>query len=270
MGPEKLFCSILEGQFNTTVDSIESLILLPIKGLRDVKSNILRAENIVYTTTKTELTRIENLLIQVLLLDQINQLEVVDNFCAVAYSCQILVETLVNNSSIYLNFLDSTTISQLSADYSLFEKYVCVIGLRRIVSNFTDNILSELRARLVILGDDFIAALRLDELRDRYNSVLVNSGIFSLLNNLIKYLQCNFSVCLWADTASNKLVDYENKLAITQTNVSASGWGENIDSLLDSYYEKETEIEDKIEQLIEIIDSRIIQRNIGRDEIMLG
>ena len=60
MNPEKLFCSILENQFNSTVDSIEQLIFLPLKGIRDVKSNISRAENIVYSITKTELTRIEN------------------------------------------------------------------------------------------------------------------------------------------------------------------------------------------------------------------
>lgn len=268
--PTNLFCKILESQYNTTIDSIEEILYLPLKGIRDVKSNILRVENVVYSITKTELTRIEGLLIQILLLDQINQLETVDNFCAIAFQCQILVETLVQNSSVYLSFLDATTISQLSANYSLFEKHVCVLGLRRIVTNFTNDILSDLRDRLIELLEDFQDALRLDELRDRYNEVLTDSGIFTLLNNLKKYRYCAWAICNWSETANNKLDNYSDKLAISENNLSASGWGENIDSLLDGYDELEEEIEDKITELTTLIDSRNLERGIPRDETMIN
>ncbi len=264
---ETLFCKILENQYNTKIDLIDAAILLPIRAIRDVKSNITRVEKLVYTAISTELVRIENLLIEILFLDQINQLAATNNFCRVAFSCQKLVEVIVDSSLGYLSFLDATTRSQVSSDYALFEKHVCVLGLRNIVTNFTNDVLSQLRDRLVELFDELENQLRLDELKERYLEILENSGIFGLLNELKKFRNCYFGICDWAATSTNKLEEYAEKLTISETDTSA-GWTENVDSLLDDYESIQTEIEDKINELIDLIDNRNPIRGIPKDETM--
>lgn len=266
--PAEIFCKILQNQYNTKIDLIEAALYLPLRGIREVKSNILRVEKLVYVVTKTELTRIENLLIEVLFLDQINQLASVSNFCAVAFQCSKLVEVLVDSSYGYLSFLDATTLSLVSADYSLFEKHVCILGLRQIVSNFTTDILAELRARLVVLQDELDDQLRLDEIRERYLEILDDSGIFDLFNELKKFLLCSFEVCDWASTAQNALDSYSDKLAVVNT--SGSSWTDNIEAtLLDNYNDLQDELDTKISDLISLIDNRNPTRGILKDEAML-
>lgn len=264
---ESVFCKILENQYNSKIDLIEAAIFLPLRGIRDVKSNILRVEKMVYNTIKTEILRIENLLIEVLFLDEINQLASMSNFCSIAFSCQKLVEVLVDSSLGYLNFLDSTTRSLVSSDYTLFEKHVCVLGLRTIVSNFTEDVLDELRSRLVELSNELVNQLRLNELKETYLDVLEDSGILNLLNELKKFRNCGFATCDFATTVNNKLDDYASKLVLSETD---SSWTENVDSLLDNYNYLSTEIENKIDELISLIDSRNVTRGIRKDETMSG
>lgn len=264
--PEKLFCKILEYQYNNKITEIESVLLLPLKGIRDVKSNILRVEKIVYSQVKIELKQIESLLIEILLLDRISQLASVENFCRIAFSCQKLVETLVDSSYGYLSFLSPSVIATVSADYNAFEQYVCVLGLRNIVSLFTTDMLSRLRDQLVDLRDRLEDNLRLDEIEERYLEILEDSGIFAMLNDLRKYLNCGFAICNFAATANNKIADYVEKLSLSDT---GSSWDVDLSSLLESYEELNIEIEDKIDSLIEIIDNEGFDRNIPRSNVML-
>lgn len=265
--PERLFCKILEYQYNNKITEIDSVLLLPLKGIRDVKSNIMRVEKLVYSTAKTELQAIESLLFEVLFLDKINRLAAVDNFCQIAFSCQKLVETLIDSSNGYLSFLDPGIRSSVSASYENFEKYVCVLGLRNIVDLFTTDMLSKLRIRLDSLRDSLEDNLRLDELRDRYLAILERSGIFAMLNDLRKYLNCGFSICNYAETANNKISDYVEKLALQDT---GSSWDTDFDSLLDKYNKLNNEIGSKIDELIIIIDNRGFDRNIPRDKVMIN
>lgn len=265
--PETLFCKILEYQFNTKITEIESVLLLPLKGIRDIKSNISRVEKLVFSEVKTEIESIEALLIEVLFLDKISSLAAVENFCQIAFSCQKLVETLVDASSGYLSFLDTSTRSLVSASYPDFEKYVCVLGLRNIVGLFTTDILGKLKTKLITLRDSLDDNLRLTEMQDRYLAILESSGIFVMLDDLRKYLRCGFSICNYAATASNKLADYMDKLALRDTGTS---WDIDLGSLLDKYNDVSDEITNKIDQLIEIIDNRGFDRNIPRDQVMIG
>ncbi len=267
--PEQLFCKILEYQYNNKITQIEAILLLPLKGIRDIKSNILRVENVTYTTIEDSVLAIESLLIEVLLLDKINLLASIDNFCQIAFACEKLVETLIDSSTGYLNFLDSTTRSLISADYSLFEKYVCVLGLRNIVSSFTNDMMVKLRDRLVALQDQLNNNLRLEELQDRYYRILENSGIFGMLNDLRKYLNCSFNICNFAATANNKIADYVEKLSLVESTTSA-GWDQNLSSLLTNYDTLNEKLSNKIDDLITIIDNRGFDRGIPRDEIMIS
>lgn len=262
---EKLFCQILQHTFNTKVDLIEAALFLPLRGIRDIKSNVLRVEALVYSTLKTELLRIENLIIEILFLDQINQLASVQNFCQVAFNCEMLVRELIDSNNNYLSFLDTTTRSLVSANYTLFEKHICILGLRTIVSNFTNKALTDLRARLISLSNELNNQLRLDEMKENYLEILEDSGIIPLLNDLKRFLNCNFAICDWANTANNKLDEYAEKLVIV---TSGSSWTEDVDSLLDNYNSLHTEIEDKIDELINLIDNRNPIRGIRKDETM--
>lgn len=268
LAPESLFCKILQYQYENKISQIESILFLPLKGIRDIKSNILRVENLVYSTAETELLSIETLLLEILILDKINLLASVDNFCQIAFSCEKLVETLIDSSNGYLTFLDPNIRSQVSADYNLFEKYVCVLGLRNIVGTFTNDMLAKLRTRLVNLRNYLEDNLRLDDMQEIYYRILERSGIFTMLNDLKKYLRCGFAVCNFAATANNKISDYVEKLSLVETTTSA-GWSHNIDSLLGKYNSLNNKFTNKIDELILIIDNRGFDRNIPRDEIMI-
>ena len=197
--PSELFCRILETQLNSAINAVEDALLLssppPLKTLRDVKSNINRVNNLIFPYIESEILRLEKLIIDTLFLDKVNQLEGIDNFCQVAFSCEILVETLVENSSTYLPFLDATTISLLSTNYPLFERHICVLGLRNIITTFTDSILDEIETTLNTLNTMLFDNLRIAEFLQRYEDALEDSGVLTAIEQLRKFLNCGFGVC---------------------------------------------------------------------------
>lgn len=265
--PEQLFCKILENQFTAAVNAVEAAILLPLRGARDVQNNVIRVDNLALDYVDEQILRLESVIIQVLHLNDINQMEGINNFCEIAYSCQILVETLVNNSSVYLPFLDASTVSQLSANYSLFRDNVCILGLRRIVNGFTDNILDEIEDELTELLNYLPTQLRQVELIDRYEDILEDSGIFALLDTLRKFLNCGFGICDYAATANNKLDDYAEKLLIVH---NGTDWEVDISSLLTDYDSYKARTDDKINELITACQTRNIQRQHNKEDLMIS
>ena len=231
--PQQLFCKVLEQQYNTEIDTIEAVLYLPVRALRDVKSNIKRVENLVYNSVLLIVEKYEKQLLEILFLNKINQLEEnVNNFCQVAFSCQALVTILTDPDNDYLSFLDQATKDQIASNYALFEQYVCVLGLKRIVNSFVDDILSEIRAILVTLSDRLENALRLTEMIEAYQDILDSSGIIDLLNYLRAFLNCAFSSCNYAESANNALNNYMEKLALSD---NGSTFTQYLNSLLDGY-----------------------------------
>lgn len=266
--PESVFCQILQVQYNTAIDNIESVVYLPLRVLRDIKSNIGRVENIVYAAVKAEVERIEAQVIEILFLNSARLLEGSENFCRIAFSCTALVEALTATD--YAEFIPESIRNQLSSSYELFEKHVCLLGLKNLISSFVDSILATLRARLVVLADFLEDQLRLDELIDLYEDalnadILGNFSIIDLLNVLRKFLNCAFYTCNWAATSSNRIADYMQKLALSDNGTT---FNQNIASLLSNYYTLSGEIDDKISEIILMIDNRRA-KGIRKDETMI-
>lgn len=266
--PESIFCQILQVQYNTAIDNIESVVYLPLRVLRDVKSNIGRVERLVYTAVKTEVERIEAQVIEILFLNSVRLIEGSENFCRVAFSCTALVDALVEAD--YGDFIPNDIRNQISSNYELFEKHVCILGLRNLISSFVDSILASLRSRLIALRSMMEDQLRLNELVALYETALTenilgNYSIIELIDILRKFLNCAFYTCDWASTASNKIADYTKKLALSDNGTTFS---QNISSLLTNYYDLNDEINTKIDEIVLMIDNRRT-KGIRKDETMI-
>lgn len=266
--PETVFCKILEIQYNTAIDAIESVINIPFLVLRDVKSNISRVERLIYNTVYLEVQRIEKQVIEILFLNGIRDLEN-NNFCRVAFACSKLVEALVDSSNHYLDFLPASTRSALSGNYDLFERNVCVLGLQQLINQFTSNALADLRTRLLALRDEMEDQLRLSELTAMYQAaldeeILNGSSIIELLDDLRGFSNCAFETCNYAATVSNKVDDYAEKLALADV---GGTFVLSINSLLDGYNEKNDALNTKIDEIIALLDTGR-PPTVSRDQIM--
>lgn len=267
--PEKVFCKILELQYNTAIDSIDSVISLPLVVLRDVKSNIMRVERVIYNIVYLEVIRIERQIMEILFLRGIRDLRD-NNFCRIAFACSKLIDALLDASNHYLDFIPSNIRNQLSGNYELFERHVCVLGLPSLIDGFIDSGLSELRDRLSELRSEMVTQLRLAELTELYQDaldaeILNGMSIIELLDELRGFSNCAFETCNYAATVSNKVADYIEKLALSD---DGSTFNQNVNSLLGTYAEKNAELEDKIDDLIDLIDNGE-PPNVPRDKIMI-
>jgi hypothetical protein len=71
--PSKMFCTMLEQQFNIIVETIESLLTLPSFALSRLKSNFKRIFDVLYAAISASVDIIEEQLISVLQLDDVDQ-----------------------------------------------------------------------------------------------------------------------------------------------------------------------------------------------------
>jgi hypothetical protein len=122
----------------------------------------------------------------------------------------------------------------------------------------------------VELREEMVNQLRLAELTELYQDaldaeILGGLSIIELLNELRGFSNCAFETCNYAATVSNKVADYTEKLALSDT---GSTFTQNINSLLGTYAEKNAYLETKIDGLITLIDTGT-PPNVARDEIML-
>lgn len=269
--PSKLFCQILNVEYKRKIDIIESLLYLPLRAVSDVKNNLSRVEKLVYYIVKAEVLKLEKIIIEILLLDKVSELEGIDNFCKIAWNCSALIQLLTSDDNGYTDFLPDSVRNQIATNYDLFEKNICRLGLMRLVTDFTDSSLQTIRDTLVELKERLDDELRLDEIRATYIEILNtdiygDKNIIELLDDLRVFLNCAFGICNFAESSNNALNNYMEKLVLSDTGTTFT---ENIDSLLTDYNLLNDEIEDKIDELISLIDNRNLSRGINRDEIMV-
>lgn len=269
--PASIFCKMLEIEYKAKIDAIESVLYLPLRAINDVKSNISRVEHITYLIVKAEVLKFEKIIIDILFLDKINSLEGIDNFCRVAFACEALVSLLTSESNHYTDFLDPTIKSQISTDYNLFEKHICKLGLRRLISDFTDAALDEIRSQLVILRTKLEDELRLDEIKATYIDILNTDiygtkSILELLDDLRTFLNCGFGICDFAASSNNAINNYMRKLTLKD---NGSTFENDVDSLLTDYETLNDEMTDKIDELLHLIDYRDFNRNTPLSDVMV-
>lgn len=268
MKPESLFCKMLASQYQILEANIDEIINLPIRAIRDVKSNITRVERVVYNIVLAEVEKIESLVIEILFLDRISTLEGFNNFCQIAFQCKALINLLTDSNKNYLSFLSPSVVSQLSTNYALFEREVCQLGIRNLIGNFTNQILDELREKLVALRNRLFNELRLNQILAAYEKILESSGIINLLNKLKEYINCAFEICDFASTATNKIEDISSKLYVFNT--AGANWDVDLTGILGAYDKKDAEIKARIDSLINKIDTKDIHSTIRikKDQIM--
>jgi hypothetical protein len=266
--PESVFCRLLEIQYNTLDRSVETALYLPLRVLREVKSNFSRVQNIIVNEVDSQLDFYEALLIETLILGRLSTIQGFSNFCQVAYSCRALVNLLVSPSTPYLDFVSPSVKAQLSANYDLFEANVCNLGIKRIVDVFSQEVLQDIIDAVTLLREQLEDELRLDEMEEKYLEALNSSGILTLMDSLENYVNCGFSICNFAVTSSNRIEEVADKLSLS---VSGTSWTPDFDSMLEDYYVVRERMYTRIDEIIAGANSRVyksVNRGLSMDELM--
>jgi len=268
--PETLFCKVLENSFETTISNIEAALAIPSVILRGIKSNIQRAESIVLSRASEQLDAIEEKIIQILMLRKINESSGVNNWCQIAYACEALKQELYNLPS-----LPSEVKDYINGSYGNFERNVCKLGFRKIINTFFNDIFSKLIEQLDALSENLIDQLKIYELESKYLEALnsykmplpepFDLTLEELITKLTYFTNCAFEVCNWAETASNKLTDIEEKNYIKYTGV---GIQTALSPLYTGFEVKRNSLQERIDYLKGVCDVQNIDDRIPRDTIM--
>ena len=153
MEPEKLFCSILEREYDSTVALIDNALLLFPNSLRILKSNIKYFEKFVLDEIENELDLLEQQILSWFNLNKIDGFNKFGNgkfdFCAIAFGCEALRRIMFPQngndpswvSSIPQSIRDSLRIGVSNPQYQTFEKYVCKLSFRQLLNSFIDTLL---------------------------------------------------------------------------------------------------------------------------------
>ena len=280
MNPEKLFCTVLEKQYDSTVMLVENALLFFPNYLRILKSNVRYFEKFVLDTVESELDVIEKKMLSWFDLIKIESLDRNKDrkfdFCEVAYRCLALRQTMFPSNgndpawvtSIPLNVRNSFRVG--SGSYDTYEKYVCKLSFRKMLSDFIDSLVSELEAMIRDISNKLIAN-KLDEWIEDYFLALARLGIYDLLDTLDAYAQCGFGICNFIQTSVNYREDVEDRTLSTKT---GNGWQFKSNQYINSIYLREEKIKQKIDYLSQKINTFKTDKtngsNVKTDEIMKG
>lgn len=214
--PENLFCSMLKAQYDALLASIELLIQAPASALQMLLSNIKRIFDVMYASIIAALEVLAAQLDTLLGLGDIDQNETKLAFCRIAYACEPLQDILFSTSKPLLPFLTAQQIDDAKNNYEKFEEFVCKVGLKGLLDQWTNVAIDEIGEQLDALQNRLLGALGIEELIENYMRAVADSGIYDVLDSLKKYGNCAFEVCNYANTSDNTIEEVENKLGIVQ------------------------------------------------------
>lgn len=254
MSNSLLYCQIVEAEYNSLVNTLETLQNVPLLALRALKGYIKRFEAVVLAYIEGRLEVLEALLnemwgliVNAVPFDRFST----KNICALAYTCLALRRHLFpldgDDPSYVLwidqdirdglrNFTDSTT-------YQNFDKYVCKLGFRRTLRGFVNTILGQIQTELDELLDK-MGINKIDEWIHDYRTASL--PFLRKLEELDKFAQCAFETCNFAQTAINKREDISDRLLYER---QASGWSVRIDDFIQNAQNKENRLRQRIDEL---------------------
>lgn len=265
--PQQLFCDILGARLEATQTILETVVQEPNKFARVINSNIDRVTNYVYATTYEAVNKIYETVWNLLLLNKINELLGVGSWCRAAWACEALMNELTGpKHEIYLPFLTEQEVQQIRTNYELFEIKVCRVGIKGIVDGFMTDIFQRyydlLQSYKLVMNDQ----LRINELVERYNSILDEAGVYDTLNLIRQFLNCvNNGFCDYSKTAENILAEWEEKLMISRNSES---WAVDLSKKLVKFDEKKAKLDAKIEETEKLIMQRA-RNAIKKEDVMI-
>jgi len=260
--PSSVSCSIISKAFDDTIILVEEVLLEPVRIARSIENNCNMLINSLYPIIIFQVNSIENNILSVLHLNFVNDLED-GGFCNALFACQAFKNIIIEQHSLYLPWLDQSVIDQLNTNFDVFQRDICLIGMKNLANAATDTLLSQYITKLQDLLQSFTDALRLNELITRYQNILTASGIFGYLDTLEEFTRCLTSVCDYSSSSSNKLEDIRKKLHLNTDN--------SIDqeSFLDKFNEKNSSLTLKINDLITKCETRSVTTSINKDQLMI-
>jgi hypothetical protein len=138
-----------------------------------------------------------------------------------------------------------------------------------------DDIFSKLIEQLDALSENLIDQLKIYELESKYLEALnsykmplpepFDLTLEELITKLTYFTNCAFEVCNWAETASNKLTDIEEKNYIKYT---GTGIQTALSPLYTGFEVKRNSLQERIDYLKGVCDVQNIDDRIPRDTIM--
>ena len=274
MSQNLLFCQIVEAEYLSTINTIETLVGVPQLALRSLKAYIKRFEYVLLATIEGRLEVLEALANQMwgLIIDQVpfDRFDT-KNICAMAYTCLALRRHFLPagdntgaSDASYIKFVPLDIRNGLrdftdTSTYENFDKYVCKLGFKRSLRGFVNAILGEIQTKLdellVIMGIN-----RIDEWINDYRTLSL--PFLRKLELLDNFAQCAFATCNFAQTAINKREDISERLLYERR---ATGWSVKIDDFILSAQKKE----DSLRQRIDELRTRLANPKFGSEGVKL-
>jgi len=258
MSLDKLYCTIIEAEYNATVATIEAIQGVPLLALRALKGSIKKFSAINLAFVEGRLEILENLLNQIwqLIMNEV-PFDRFDrkNICELAYTCLALrrhffdaTDTTGASDADYVQFIPLDIRNGLrdftdSTTYQNFDKYVCKLGFRRSLRGFVNAILADIQTQL----DELLNTLGINKIDEWILDYRRASLPFlRKLQELDKFAKCAFSTCNFAQTAINKREDISERLLYER---QATGWSIKADEFILSARKKENDLRIRIDEL---------------------
>jgi len=274
MSQSLLYCQILTAEYNSLVNTLETLIGIPQLALRALKGHIKRFEYVVLAFIEGQLEILEalanqmwDLIINATPFDRFDT----KNICALAYRCLALRryffpadDNTGASDATAIQFIPLTIRNSLrnvtdTSTYENFDKYICKLGFRRTLRTFVNTILGEIQTKL----DELLVTLGINRIDEWiYDYRTLSLPFLRKLAELDKFFQCSFEICNFAQTALNKRSDISDRLLFER---QATGWSVKIDDFILSAQKKE----DSLRQRIDELRTRLANPKFGSEGVKL-
>ena len=281
---ESPFCSMLEQYYEYIVSQIKSILNLPVYALQALKTLFQRLYNITYKIVEDALEILVAYVDKTLGLSNFDRSQGRNDFCAMAYECQAVMDFLFNDDSPALLGLGSGSgmsllkrmglseddINSAKNHYDQFEDIVCKQSLMGLINQWSNEALSYVSKKLDALEETLGVTSFLDDAISEYLSKLEEYKIFEYLDQFDKFADCAFATCNYVETVANYKHKISDKLSIDKQNGS---WLFKTQEWTDKVYAKNEELLGSIQSIRSTIDNWTnqcidsIQEGIPKDRL---
>lgn len=281
---ESPFCSMLEQYYSFIVSQIKSILNLPVYALQALKTIFQRLYNLTYKVVESTLEILIAYVDKTLGLSNFDKSQGRNDFCAMAYECEAVIDFLFNEDSPALLGLGSGSgmsllkrmgisdekIALAKSSYTNFEEIVCKQTLMGLINQWSNEALAYVSLQLDELEEKMGVTSFLDDAITDYLSKLEEYKIFEYLDQFDKFAQCAFATCAFVETASNYKHSISDKLSIQRKNGSwmfkSQEWTEKVYSKNEEILGSIQGVRNKINQWTnQCVDS--IQQGIPKEEL---
>lgn len=172
--PDKVFCGMLETNYNILTTNIDLILFLPLKSLNKLKSYIKRIENATFGRIQNELDYYENLMNQFLNLLDTKWNNATEDMCYSAWRCFVVRDLCYGKS-----WFGNKTFPAFEEDFNLFQKEVCGGKILDSIMDTVDKGFDYIQDGIdkIQIGFDNGVDKVISEMEEKYNNLLENTYI---------------------------------------------------------------------------------------------